>query len=90
MSKAKGQLMSLLILAVRERACISHLSVMITRIQAVDDRLEVYDSLECLKESKKVEYNKLIALNNLIALTEENIRLKEGHVEAMKDAINFV
>ncbi|GJY04391.1 hypothetical protein Tco_0370331 [Tanacetum coccineum] len=71
-------------------AQLAHLNILITKMEAMDNRLEVYDSMQCLKESKEAENNKLIGLNDLIALTKENIRLKEGHVEAIEEAINFV
>ncbi|GJS98560.1 hypothetical protein Tco_0819730 [Tanacetum coccineum] len=63
--------------------------VMICEMEAMEDRLVVFDSLDCLKESKVVENNKLKALNDLIAQTEEAIRFKERHVEIMDEAINF-
>ncbi|GJV83889.1 hypothetical protein Tco_1523787 [Tanacetum coccineum] len=70
------------------RNCIVHLHVMICEMEAMDDRLVVYDSLECLRESKAIENNKLKALLDLIAQTEEAIRMKEGHVEVMDEAIS--
>ncbi|GKC90005.1 hypothetical protein Tco_1150654, partial [Tanacetum coccineum] len=44
------------------RNCIDHLHVMICEMEAIGDRLVVYDSLECLRESKAIENNKLKAL----------------------------
>ncbi|GJW22107.1 hypothetical protein Tco_0032729 [Tanacetum coccineum] len=49
-----------------------------------------YDSLESLKELKEVENDKLIALNNMIFEIEEKIRLMEGHVQEMEEAIMSV
>ncbi|GJY04907.1 hypothetical protein Tco_0370847 [Tanacetum coccineum] len=53
------------------------------------NRLEVYDSLLCLKESKEAENNKLARLNDMIAQIEEVIRMKEGHAKVMEEAIRF-
>ncbi|GJS99238.1 hypothetical protein Tco_0820408 [Tanacetum coccineum] len=69
------------------RTCLAHVNVMIVEMQAMNDRLEVYDSLECLKEFKEAENDKLIALNNVIAETEEKIRLMKGHVQVIEEAI---
>ncbi|GJS79682.1 hypothetical protein Tco_0729563 [Tanacetum coccineum] len=69
--------------------CVHQLHIMITEMEAMPDRLEVYGSLLCLKESKEAENNKLAHLNDLIAQTEEVIRMKEGHMEVMEEAIRF-
>ncbi|GJZ41029.1 hypothetical protein Tco_0587915 [Tanacetum coccineum] len=68
-------------------ACLAHVNVMIVEMQAMNDLLEVYDSLECLKELKEAENDKLIALNNVIAEIEEKSLLMEGHVQVMEEAI---
>ncbi|GJT10999.1 hypothetical protein Tco_0858041 [Tanacetum coccineum] len=70
------------------RKCIDHLHVMICEMQAIEDHFFVFDSLECVKESKSVENNMLAALKDLIAQTEEAIRINEGHVEVMDEDIN--
>nr|GFA59874.1 hypothetical protein [Tanacetum cinerariifolium] len=46
---------------------IAQLNEMIAEIEAMEDQKEVYDSLICLKEDKRGENNKLMALNDLIA-----------------------
>ncbi|GJX00603.1 hypothetical protein Tco_0184516 [Tanacetum coccineum] len=61
-----------------------------TEMEEIDNRDEVYDSLFCLRESKAAENNKLLALNDIIADAEEDISVKEGHVEMMDAAINSV
>ncbi|GJQ94674.1 hypothetical protein Tco_0005813 [Tanacetum coccineum] len=71
------------------RNCIDQLHVMICDMEAMVDCLVVFDSLDFLNESKDVENNKLKALNDLIAQTEEAIRLKEGHVEVMDEVIRL-
>ncbi|GKB29971.1 hypothetical protein Tco_0869372 [Tanacetum coccineum] len=53
-------------------------------MEAIDDRIEVYDSLMCLRESKRVENNKMLGLDDMI---DEDISVKEGHVEIMKAAV---
>ncbi|GJX19026.1 hypothetical protein Tco_0221703 [Tanacetum coccineum] len=71
------------------RDCIAMLHVMICEMEAMDDNLVVFDSLDCLKESKRLENNNLKDLSDLIAQTEEVIRLKEGYVDVMDLKINY-
>nr|GEU34847.1 hypothetical protein [Tanacetum cinerariifolium] len=71
------------------RSCIAKLHVMICEMEAMDDRLAVFDSLKCLKESKQDENNKLKSLSDMNAQTEEAIRLKEGHMDVMDLEINY-
>ncbi|GKE68054.1 hypothetical protein Tco_1526126 [Tanacetum coccineum] len=71
------------------RTCIGHLYIKISEMEAMPNRLEVYDSLLCLKESKEAENNKLARLNDVIAQIEEVIRMKEGHAKVMEEAIRF-
>ncbi|GJZ31846.1 hypothetical protein Tco_0576893 [Tanacetum coccineum] len=71
------------------RDCIATLHVMICEMKAMDDNLVVFDSLDCLKESKQLENNKLKALSDLIAQTEEAICVKEGHMDVMDLKINY-
>ncbi|GJR53593.1 hypothetical protein Tco_1404114, partial [Tanacetum coccineum] len=70
--------------------CIAQLHIMITEMEAMPDRLKVYDSLLCLKESKAAKNNKLAGLNDLVAQTEEVISMKEGHVKVMEEAISWL
>ncbi|GJZ82188.1 hypothetical protein Tco_0647361 [Tanacetum coccineum] len=65
------------------RSCLEKLHVMICEMQRVRS-LVGNDSLECLRESREIENNKLKALTYLIAQTEDAIRRKEGHVDIMK------
>ncbi|GJR24952.1 hypothetical protein Tco_0973479 [Tanacetum coccineum] len=71
------------------RDCIAKLHVMICEMVVMDDSLVGFDILDCLKESKELENNKLKALSYLIAQTEEAIRLKEGHVDVMDLEIHY-
>ncbi|GJT78149.1 reverse transcriptase domain-containing protein [Tanacetum coccineum] len=71
------------------KTCIAHLNVMIYEMEAMDDHSEVYNSLMCLKESKEAENKKLRGLSYMIADTKESIRLKEGHVEVIEEAISL-
>ncbi|GJS04494.1 hypothetical protein Tco_0321002 [Tanacetum coccineum] len=70
------------------RTCIAHLNAMISDMEAMDNQMEVYDSLMCLRESKRAENNKLLGLNELIDEAEEDITVKEGYLEIMEAAIN--
>ncbi|GJW85590.1 hypothetical protein Tco_0158735 [Tanacetum coccineum] len=69
--------------------CIAKLHVMICEMEAMDDSLVGFDILDCLKESKELENNKLKALLDLIAQTEEAIRLKEGYMDLMDLEIDY-
>ncbi|GJY16888.1 hypothetical protein Tco_0387310 [Tanacetum coccineum] len=51
---------------------------------------EVYDTLMCLRDDRRTEDNKLMALNDLIAKAEEDISVKERHLEIMNAAINSI
>ncbi|GJX91412.1 hypothetical protein Tco_0344738 [Tanacetum coccineum] len=63
---------------------IGYLNGMISEFEAMDDQMEAYDSLWCLRESIKSESNKLLGLNAQITDVEEDISMKEGHVEIME------
>ncbi|GJS39708.1 hypothetical protein Tco_0564751 [Tanacetum coccineum] len=71
------------------RDYIAKLHVMIYEMEAMDDSLVGFDFLDCLKESKELENNKFKALSDLIAQTEEAIRLKEGHVDVMDLELDY-
>ncbi|GKD76764.1 hypothetical protein Tco_1339385 [Tanacetum coccineum] len=66
-----------------KRSYLAKLHVMNFEMEAMDDHLVVFDSLECLKESKQIENNKLKALLDILVQTKDAIRLKEGHVDIM-------
>ncbi|GKB15652.1 hypothetical protein Tco_0849575 [Tanacetum coccineum] len=70
------------------RTCISQLNAMISEMKAMDNQEEVYDSLMCLVDSKRTENNKLMGLNKLIVEADEDISMKEAHVEIMEASIN--
>ncbi|GJR14821.1 hypothetical protein Tco_0797473 [Tanacetum coccineum] len=65
------------------RSCLEKLHVMICDMQRVRS-LVGNDSLECLRESQEMKNNKLKALTELIAQTEDAICRKEGHVDIME------
>ncbi|GKB09107.1 retrovirus-related pol polyprotein from transposon TNT 1-94 [Tanacetum coccineum] len=70
------------------RSFLDKLHVMIYEMQRVCS-LVGNDSLECLRESQEMENNKLKALTDLIAQTEDAIRMKEGHVDIMKSMFSI-
>ncbi|GJS42898.1 hypothetical protein Tco_0567941 [Tanacetum coccineum] len=72
------------------RTCIAQLNAMISKMEAIDDQEEVYDSLMCLRDDKRAENDKLMALNELIAEAEEDISKKETHIEILDAAISSV
>ncbi|GKB64259.1 hypothetical protein Tco_0920445 [Tanacetum coccineum] len=68
----------------------ARLNAMISEMKAMDDQEEVYDSLMCLRDDKRAEHDKLMALNKLIAKAEEDISRKETHIEILDAAISSV
>ncbi|GJY31647.1 hypothetical protein Tco_0415142 [Tanacetum coccineum] len=69
------------------RSFIAQLNAVIAKMEVMEDREEVYDSLMSLRDARRGENNKLMALNDLIAEAEEEIETKEAHVEIM-DAVS--
>ncbi|GJX07213.1 hypothetical protein Tco_0195145 [Tanacetum coccineum] len=65
------------------RNCLEKLHVMIYEMRKVRSMVG-NDSLDFLREIQQMENNKLKALTDLIAQTEDAIRKKEGHVDIMK------
>nr|GFA62915.1 hypothetical protein [Tanacetum cinerariifolium] len=43
---------------------------------------ELFHSLMCLRDDKRVESEKLLFLNEMIAMVEEDIATKEAHVSS--------
>nr|GEX12859.1 hypothetical protein [Tanacetum cinerariifolium] len=43
---------------------------------------ELFDSLMCLRDHKRVESEKLSLLNEMISMVEEDIATKEAHVSS--------
>ncbi|GJU55535.1 hypothetical protein Tco_1229249 [Tanacetum coccineum] len=64
---------------------LAQLNVMILEMEAMNDPEEFYVALFCLRDDKRVEYNTLMAVNNVIAMAEEKLTTKEAHLEIMKD-----
>ncbi|GJR07785.1 hypothetical protein Tco_0790437 [Tanacetum coccineum] len=50
--------------------------------EAMNDAWELFDSLICLRDDKRVESEKLSLLNEMIAMVEEDIATKEAHVSS--------
>nr|GEV09564.1 hypothetical protein [Tanacetum cinerariifolium] len=65
------------------RSCLEKLNIMICEMRRVRS-LVGNDSLDHLMENQEMENNKLQALTEMIAQTEDAIRNKEGHVDIMK------
>nr|GEY47970.1 phospholipase-like protein [Tanacetum cinerariifolium] len=59
-------------------------------MQAMNDPEEFYDALFCLRGDKRVEYNTLVAINDVIAKAEEKLTTKEAHLEIIEAEINLV
>ncbi|GKE55484.1 hypothetical protein Tco_1494669 [Tanacetum coccineum] len=60
------------------------------QIEAMNDPDEFYDALFCLRGDKRVEYNTLMEINDVIAKAEEKLTTKEAHLEIMEAEINPV
>ncbi|GKE33337.1 hypothetical protein Tco_1452659 [Tanacetum coccineum] len=70
----------------QSRNRLAQLNAMIVEIKAMDDLNEVYDSLKCLREDLLAENNKLMGLNEFVADAEEDIDMKEGHIQMVEAA----
>ncbi|GJZ91087.1 hypothetical protein Tco_0663014 [Tanacetum coccineum] len=55
---------------------------------AMNDPEEFYDALFCLRDDKRVEYNTLMAINDVIAKAEEKLTTKEAHLEIIEAEVN--
>nr|GEY67744.1 hypothetical protein [Tanacetum cinerariifolium]GEY68270.1 hypothetical protein [Tanacetum cinerariifolium] len=64
------------------KTCLAQLTAMISELEAMNDAGELFDSLICLRDDKRVESEKLLLLNEMIALVEEDIATKEAHVSS--------
>ncbi|GJT99506.1 hypothetical protein Tco_1109845 [Tanacetum coccineum] len=71
------------------RACLAQVNAMISEMEAMDDQEEVFDSLMCLRDNRRIANDKLLGLNDMIAEAGEEISTKEAHVEIMDAAIKF-
>ncbi|GKA99235.1 hypothetical protein Tco_0827172 [Tanacetum coccineum] len=72
--------------AQQSRNCLAQLNAMIVEMEAMDDSDEVYDSLKCLREDMLAENDKLMGLNQFVADAEEDIDMKEGHIQMLEAA----
>nr|GEY02647.1 hypothetical protein [Tanacetum cinerariifolium] len=71
------------------RNLIAQLNALIAELEALEDLKEVYDTLMCLRDDRRGENAKLIGLNELITQADEEIEVKEAHVQMMEAARNF-
>ncbi|GJS46807.1 hypothetical protein Tco_0596928 [Tanacetum coccineum] len=69
---------------------LAQLNAMISEMEAINDPEEFYDALFCLRGGKRVEYNTLMEINDVIAKAEEKLTTKEAHLEIMAVEINPV
>ncbi|GJV90071.1 hypothetical protein Tco_1534009 [Tanacetum coccineum] len=63
-------------------------SAMIAEMEAMNDPNEYFDSLICLRDSRRMGNDKLLLLNESIVGVEEEISTLEAHLEIMDAAIN--
>ncbi|GKB13015.1 hypothetical protein Tco_0846938 [Tanacetum coccineum] len=64
------------------RSCLAQLNAMISELEAMNDAGELFDTLMCLRDDKRVESDNLLLLNEMIAIVEEDIANKEAHVSS--------
>nr|GEZ74299.1 hypothetical protein [Tanacetum cinerariifolium] len=64
------------------KSCLAQLNAMISELEAMNDAGEIFDSLMCLRDDKRVESEKLSLLDEMIAMVEEDIAIKETHVSS--------
>ncbi|GJS15573.1 hypothetical protein Tco_0410045 [Tanacetum coccineum] len=69
---------------------LAQLNAMISEMEAMNDPEEFYDALFCLRDDKRVEYNTLMEINDVIGMAEEKLTKKEAHIEIMEAEINPV
>ncbi|GKE49141.1 hypothetical protein Tco_1480399 [Tanacetum coccineum] len=58
------------------------------QMEAMNDSNECFDSLMCLRDSRRMGNGKLIGLNESIIVAEEEISTLEAHLEITDAAIN--
>nr|GEU35816.1 hypothetical protein [Tanacetum cinerariifolium] len=69
--------------AATARYCIAQLTALIIEFQAMEDQEEVHDSLLVVKDAKRGEQAKLVALNDVIAKALDEIETLENNVEIL-------
>ncbi|GKD72104.1 hypothetical protein Tco_1330386 [Tanacetum coccineum] len=69
---------------------LAQLNAMISEMEVMNDPEEFYDALFCLRDDKRVEYNTLMAINDVISKAEEKLTTKEAHLEIIEAEINPV
>ncbi|GJV65618.1 hypothetical protein Tco_1476446 [Tanacetum coccineum] len=69
------------------RSFLAQVNAMIAKMEAMNDQEEYYDSLRSLRDSRRIENDKLIGLNELIAQAEEDIFTNESHLEIKEASI---
>nr|GEY65776.1 hypothetical protein [Tanacetum cinerariifolium] len=72
------------------KGCIAQLTAVIAELQAMRDRDEVHDSLLAVKDAKRCEESKLLALNDVIAEALDDIDTQEVNVEILDDKMKVV
>ncbi|GJW57374.1 hypothetical protein Tco_0104105 [Tanacetum coccineum] len=63
-------------------------NAMIVKMEAMNDPDEYFDSLMCLRDSKRMGNDQLLLLNGSIAGFKEEISTLEAHLEIIYTAIN--
>ncbi|GJS31268.1 hypothetical protein Tco_0491888 [Tanacetum coccineum] len=67
---------------------VAQLIALIAELEAFADLGEVFDTLMCHRDDRRVEETKMANLNDLITQAKEEIEAKKTHVEMMEAASN--
>ncbi|GJX51565.1 hypothetical protein Tco_0278410 [Tanacetum coccineum] len=65
------------------RSRLTKMNIMKHEMEAVEDQDAIFDSLDYLRETNKMENDVLVALTQLLELVKDEIREKETHVDIM-------
>ncbi|GJY83509.1 hypothetical protein Tco_0496885 [Tanacetum coccineum] len=69
---------------------IEQLNALITKMKALEDQREMFETLMDLRDDREAANTKLLGLNALITQAEEEIETKEAQIKAMNGAIFIV
>nr|GEZ78622.1 hypothetical protein [Tanacetum cinerariifolium] len=72
------------------RSCLARLNAMISELEAMNDAGELFDSLMCLRDDKRVESEKLSLLNEMISMVEEILLPKKPMLVLVREGMGYL
>nr|GEW19049.1 hypothetical protein [Tanacetum cinerariifolium] len=72
------------------KGCIAQMTTLVVVLQAMENQDEIYNGLLAVKDAKRGEESKLVALNDLIAEALDDINILETDVEILDGDDNCV